>query len=940
METKKQKALGAFFKFISISKRNKLFNSYILTAIIFGAFFVMVGGCYFYIRNFQREHLLIHSREKATYIERIIGYELGNTKMWDDIINEETINHEILNMKFTSHAYGFLLDEDLNIVIHPNPDLLGMPINQENYGIELRDAIIENGNIDEFILTDLNGKPSIAYVKKISNGYSLAMITPVDEYFSAVEYVKWLLFSLATTIALILSLIVIRIFNKKEKAESRAASSEQSFNVMKNILNGLDALVYVTDPKTDEFLFLNDTFKEHFKITDEWLGRKCYHLLGYNERCPFCPKPKLEKDPMKPVIWLRESEKTKRTYQKTDRYEDLDGNVVHIQQSIDLTDMLAAKKLAESSNNAKSKFLATMSHEIRTPINAIMGIAAIQMENEKLPEETKEAVSVIYNSVDLLLGIINDILDLSKIDSGRMEIIPKEYDVSSLLYDTANLNVMRSKKSIKFNLNVDENVPAKLIGDELRIKQILNNLLSNAFKYTDKGEVTFSVWIEKNAKQNIGEILLHLSVSDTGDGMTQENVDKLFDEYYRIKDSLSNGTGLGLPITQKLVEMMNGKIEVKSEKGVGSIFSVCIPQKISDGRILGKEIVDNLKSFRSNKSYSRKTEINREYMPYGSILVVDDVETNLYVAQKLMEPYGLKTDVAESGFQAIDKIKEGKIYDIIFMDHMMPEMDGIETETIIRKLGYKNPIIALTANVVFGQEEIFMQAGFDGLLAKPIDLRQLDNLLKKYIHDKQTPEILEKAQKDRETTHILTDFVSGLDNKLVKLFTRDSQKVISVMEEVLKNIDSASDGDLNKFKISAHSMKSALANIGEIELSKKAFELEKAGKVKDKETIRTQTQEFIDFIKSVIVRINGNTLPTDIPTPNSEDKEFLREKLNIVCKACDAYDEKSANAALTELNNKSWTAKTKEFIDKIFDDLLHSEFEVASQKIKEHYANM
>jgi signal transduction histidine kinase/CheY-like chemotaxis protein len=399
----------------------------------------------------------------------------------------------------------------------------------------------------------------------------------------------------------------------------------------------------------------------------------------------------------------------------------------------------SALKAAQDANTAKSKFLANISHEIRTPMNVILGVTESYLQNGNVPQEYQNGYEKIYNAGDLLLHIINDLLDLSKIDSGKFDLIPVKYETASLINDSAHMNTIRFQhKPIKFTMLVDEDIPLKLVGDELRIKQILNNLLSNAFKYTDSGEVTLSFAAEKQADET--SINLIIRVSDTGQGMTAEQVKVLFDEYTRF-NSKSNrkisGTGLGMAITRNLVSLMNGKLSVDSAPDKGTVITVKIPQGLTGSGTLGREIAENLETFNfAAASQKKNRKINREPMPYGKVLVVDDMKSNLDVAVLLLAPYQLQIDIAENGGEAIALIKSKKEYDIIFMDHMMPDMDGIETTRRIRALGYKKPIFALTANALAWKQASFLENGFDGYIFKPIDIRQLNDSLNKYVRDK------------------------------------------------------------------------------------------------------------------------------------------------------------------------------------------------------------
>jgi len=398
-----------------------------------------------------------------------------------------------------------------------------------------------------------------------------------------------------------------------------------------------------------------------------------------------------------------------------------------------------AKTRSDQASKSKSSFLATMSHEIRTPLNAVIGIAQIELEKDKIPDEHTEAFEKILNSGTGLLGIINDILDMSKIESGKMEITPVEYDVPSLINDSVMLNINRiGTKPIEFVLNVDDNLPLKLIGDELRLKQILSNLLSNAFKYTNSGTVKMTIY---HSIEEAG-FALHFIIEDTGQGMKPDDVERLFSEYSRFNASANRateGTGIGMSITKRLVELMDGLILVESVYGRGSVFSVMVIQDTVDCDKIGAELAKQLQSFTfTAEKISAKT--THEQMPYGKVLVVDDVDINLYVAEGMLSQYGLNIDMAFSGMDAINLVNSGKEYDVIFMDHMMPQMDGIETTRKLRESGYRGCIVALTANALVGNSEMFLENGFDGFVSKPIDIIQLDKILNEHVRDKHLSE--------------------------------------------------------------------------------------------------------------------------------------------------------------------------------------------------------
>ena len=590
-------------------------------------------------------------------------------------------------------------------------------------------------------------------------------------------------------------------------------------------------------------------------------------------------------------------------------------------------------KHAEEANKAKSNFLATMSHEIRTPLNAILGIAQIQLQKNDLPDDYTEALKKIHRSGNSLLGIINDVLDLSKIETGKMEINLLEYDIPSLIHDAVQVNIVRiGSKPIEFVLIIDENLPLKLIGDELRIKQILNNLLSNAIKYTEKGYVKLTVNYNEIDQIN-NNITINFIVEDTGYGMKPNDCEKLFSEYLRFNtgaNRTTEGTGLGLNITKKLTELMEGTIKVESIYGKGSIFSVTIKQHIQDFTPIGSHLSQQLQNFTfSGEKQHADLQILREHMPYGKILIVDDVETNLYVAEGLLSPYKLKIETAISGFDAIDKVKDGSTYDIIFMDHIMPLMDGLEATHKLRSMNYNGTIVALTANAITGNKDMFLQKGFDEFIAKPIDLRQLNSILNKFIRDKYP----EEANKYRTETFIDKNISvqtekQKINPKMLEIFKRDAEKAILTLRWTYTN------GDIKLFTTTAHAMKSALANISENEKSNKAFLLEKAGLDGDLDYINANADTFIKSLEKLIQDLNKQEYNDEENEDNiKEDIIYLKEQIQLILSSCNDYNDTQAFITLKNLKEKKWKKETIKTFDIIYDTLfLHSDFDNAKEQ--------
>lgn len=399
----------------------------------------------------------------------------------------------------------------------------------------------------------------------------------------------------------------------------------------------------------------------------------------------------------------------------------------------DITEFQNAIDAAIHANKAKTSFLAAMSHEIRTPLNSIIGLAQISLQQNDLTNDIKDTLEKIHSSGNDLLRIINDILDMSKVENGKLVLNPEEYSLPSLIHDVMQLNAIRlDKKQLDFKLEINKNLPLSLLGDELRIKQIMNNLLSNAIKYTETGNITLKI---RHKPIDSTTTYLIISIKDTGQGIKHEDLATIFSQYTRFNTGSNRyieGTGLGLSITKRLVDMMDGEIELQSEYGKGSTFTAKIKQKTITQQTIGQKTAESLKSF-TFKPKKHTAEMNICPLPHGKVLVVDDVEVNLNVAEAMLQLYELKVDTTTSGLGAIDLIKDNNTYDIIFMDHMMPNLDGIETTQKLRKMGYKKPIVALTANALTGDSEMFTENGFDNYISKPIDVRRLNEILLYYI---------------------------------------------------------------------------------------------------------------------------------------------------------------------------------------------------------------
>jgi PAS domain S-box-containing protein len=788
----------------------------------------------------------------------------------------------------------------------------------------------------------------------VDKALSLIDLETISEYWIHKRYdyrakvaearTPWLIRAITLSLAAIAMMVVMFYRSRNEEKRLAKLVAEETSTLMA-ILNGTPDHIFCKDLDS-RYTRYNKSFSDFYNLSGSVNSKLESDALGLTSDVLWHHKSMDAKVYAEEATVVSEvfvpSPDGKRTLFEVIKSPLLvDGKVTGlVGMARDITRRKAAEDEAKRASEAKSRFIANMSHEIRTPMNAILGITEIILRNKTLPPDVIEALNKIYNSGDLLLYIINDILDLSKIEAGKLELLPAQYEVASMINDTVALNTMRiGNKPIEFKLSVDENIPVQLFGDELRIRQILNNIISNAIKYTSKGEVTLSIFAEQGSAPSAegapsvegvpsDTVTLVCCVRDTGQGMTEEQVSRLFEDYSRFNadaNRTTEGTGLGMSITHNLVRMMNGAISVESEPDKGTTVTIKLPQGKVGANVLGKEQAEKLAKFeKSIERQMRKAQVIFEPMPYGSVLLVDDVESNLFVAEGLMFPYGLSIDTVSSGFEAIDKIKE-KTYDIVFMDHMMPKMDGIETTKKIREMGYTQPIVALTANAIVGQSNIFMENGFDGYISKPIDIRQLNATLKKFVRDKQPPEVIEAANRNKNENKSGRVYTR---EQLAEIFVRDASRLAEGLEEIQKS-GVYNDEEIRTYTINTHALKSALANIGETDLSAVAFKLEDAGRANDTAVIKAETPKFLDDLRAVIEK---NTPRQEEGEENIvEDRAYLREKLLVIKKACEAYERKTIRAAIADLRQKEWLSETKELLTIMDADLLNGDFEAVSK---------
>lgn len=570
-----------------------------------------------------------------------------------------------------------------------------------------------------------------------------------------------------------------------------------------------------------------------------------------------------------------------------------------------------AKKEAIQANKAKSIFLAEMSHEIRTPINTIMGLNEMILRDSS-EQQIVEYASKIKGANTTLLETINDILDLSKIESGKNTLDIAEYDLSELIISIVDMIKVRAeKKNLEFRIKVNEKLPVGLVGDDARIKQIIINLLTNAVKYTNKGfvELVFDGFLRNN------KYILHIEIKDSGIGIKKENIEKALSAFERI-DSDENkgieGTGLGLNIVQKLLGMMDSKLKVESVYSKGSTFSFDVSQKIYDKTPIGK-IEEKLKS--QKKEYFYQASF---IAPNAKLLVVDDTEINLYVIQQLLKETQIQITVATSGIEALKLVRES-YFDLIFLDHMMPEMDGIETLNRIKSddnLCKNVPIVALTANAISGSEDMYLSKGFSGYISKPINQEKIENIISSMI----PRELIQEApiRKRRissaelnfpeiegmDTAYAMTHFYSKeMFMDVLKNFYITLPQNINYIEQLYTDLDKEGieiSSTIKSFQIAVHTMKSSAALVGMAQLSGIAKLCETSAREENIKNIKFLTPFLLTEMRNMNERLpvlfenksefldDANTQENEANTKSEENKidnNMLRAYLHLLGEA-------------------------------------------------------
>ncbi|MCQ2978895.1 MAG: ATP-binding protein [Clostridia bacterium] len=593
-----------------------------------------------------------------------------------------------------------------------------------------------------------------------------------------------------------------------------------------------------------------------------------------------------------------------------------------------------SKERAERANNAKSDFLASMSHEIRTPINAVLGMNEMILRDNK-DKNIEEYATSIKVAGNTLLSLINDILDLSKISSGKLNVVNADYNTGSLINDIINMiNLKASVKGLELKLDIDQTLPSVLYGDELRLKQVIMNILTNAVKYTKEGFVLFSI---KALNITKSAITFRVSVQDTGIGIKPEDIPKLFDSFQRIderKNKGIEGTGLGMPISNDLLHLMGSELKVISEYGKGSIFSFTLKQDIVNPNPIG-DITKFVSSGQKAKQYIQKFTA-----PNANILIVDDVDMNLKVSLGLLKPLQMNIETAMSGEEAFEKCKN-TMYDLIFMDYMMPRMNGIDATLLIRKelpLYANVPIVALTADAVTGANQKFIEAGMQDYVTKPINVEKIEKVLEKFLPKDKIHILTEQEIKSISAEIDTQELNSTLD--LPTIDGIDTKKAINILgtielfKDTLKlfydSIDKKSEliekyavtNDFDNYTIQVHALKSMARSIAATQLADMAAHLEEKGKERNEEEIKNKTGELLQTYKEFKDKLLPYCATMEEETETELDVNTLKVKLDELADYINDFDIDKAEEWIkgisqNDINNYPELDSIKKYISEI-----------------------
>jgi len=660
----------------------------------------------------------------------------------------------------------------------------------------------------------------------------------------------------------------------KDSMNTMTERIEKSFGILQNILNGVDAFVYVTEPITGELLFINNKMKEVLDLSDDVIGEPCYRVIHSSEEgiCEHCPRRRFYEDRETAVLWESHDNVTDKYYHNTSVFIDwIDNERAHLQHSVDITDLKKVteeKTKAEEMSATKSAFLANMSHEIRTPMNSIIGFSELALDDD-ISDKTKNYLVNIHENSKWLLSIVDDILDISKIEAGKLELESIPFDMHDLFIACRSMIAPKAdEKGIRLHFYAEPSIGKMPLGDPTRLRQVLTNILSNAVKFTSSGIVKIQSTIKHSTTDTV---TMYFEIKDSGIGMTDEQIQRIFDLFTQAESGTTRkygGTGLGLPITKHLVEMMGGTLEVESTVGVGSKFSFVLTfDTIS---------VDNAKHL---QQYETKVVVDELKKPTfkGEVLLCEDNQMNQQVICEHLARVGLETVVAENGKIGVDMVQkrkdEGwKQFDLIFMDVHMPVMDGLEAAERIYEIDSIIPIVALTANIMAHDREVYKQSKMVDFVGKPFKSQELWACLLKYFVPThwQEQDTKKAAQED-----------DALMSKLISGFVAKNSSKYEEIEAAL------ADGDIVLAHRLAHTIKSNAGQLGKTELQKIADEIEESLKDGKNKTTPSQMATFKDELTMVLQELrqidrasasgNDNASDTDEPLDESSAKALLQE---------------------------------------------------------------
>lgn len=783
-----------------------------------------------------------------------------------DIVLDQVQNITEESVKSGKSDYEFILDSRNIVVAHSEKEEIGKNYNDEkdNFWAVIIDKAQDADN--DFFEFDYDGAHYIVYSEKIENNWRCLTVKNATEIFTPLK----ILLIITIIVVIIIVFILSYILNKSNQRYSMAKKLNEQLASLSNIYlsvydidlientfkeiqsskalpvkllqiekyTSASSMIETTMRQMvhkisleDTLRFINlDTLNDRLKDSDT-VAIEYQNVDQKWRRCRFIVSQRLKNGIVSNVLWL---------------IEDIN------KEKKERDELLNLSERAFAASEAKSSFLSNMSHEIRTPINAILGM------NEIILRECNDADIISYaesikTAGSTLLGLINDILDFSKIEAGKIEIIPADYDLSSLINDLVNMiQIKAQNKGLTLSLEFDKNLPKMLYGDEVRIKQVITNILTNSVKYTEKGFVTFSIGFRR-IDTDPDSIILLVSVKDTGIGIKPEDLKKLFTEFERIEEKRNRnieGTGLGMAITKNLLYLMKSRLKVESIYGLGTKCSFELKQKVIKWEPLGDYETAYKKSITKHGQYKEKFQA-----PDAKVLVVDDNQMNLMVFLNLLKQTQIKIDTATNGDEGLFLTQNNK-YDLIFLDHMMPDKDGIETLQELR--AQKNnpnlttPTICLTANAISGAKEKYLAEGFDNYLTKPINPDKLEKMLIEYLPKEKVNQSLKESTEQPQTKQL--NIAMGLEysNGEEDMFRSVLEIFCNVKDEKKEKLQTAFErGDWKNYTVFIHGLKSTALSIGGEQIGNIAKQLEMAGTtLRNNKSSESEKLEAETFIKS------------------------------------------------------------------------------------------